>query len=207
MVTKTEDQPAQEPAENRREGQGRKTPDGKEKPEWQRRAEDFLKLPADRMWYATMGATAVAAIGLLLPWIWIDDHAAAHSMADLITFYPSHDDKWYLMRTTPLGTLTVLVAPMFTALFVLTNAIKAIINEPSTSLAVAGLITGLSLALFTGEITDPDRARIGTVAVPLAGMCLTMLGNLTCIGLNTWTYTRHRRSREGEAYGRSGFEW
>lgn len=179
----------------------------KEKANWQARAEEILQLPANRIWYATTGAATLAALGLLLPWMWIDDHATPHTMADLITFYAGHDDKWYLARTTPLGTLAMLAAPMLTTIFVISNAIKAVINEPSTSVAIAAVITTLTLMLLTGEITDPDRARMGSVAIPLAGMSLTMLGNLACIGLNTWEWTKQRRDQEGTPDGRRGFEW
>lgn len=211
MATETTETPAPGPAETRKEKQETDNQDqgtaNSRKPEWRRRAEELLKLPTDQMWYATMGAASLAALGLLLPWLWIDDHATPHTMADMLTFYPSHPDKWFLMRTTPLGTLAVLVAPMFTTLFVIANAIKAIVNEPSTSLAIAGTVSGLVLVLLTGEITDPDRARWAAITLPQAGMWVTTLGNLSCIGLNAWTWRRNQHARDGETDGRSGFEW
>lgn len=172
---------------------------------WRSRLEQLLKLPESRIWYASTGAALAAALGLLMPWLWIDDHSSPHTMGELITFYPAHNDKWYLLRTTPLGTLAMLFAPIFATLFVVANAIKAIINEPSTSVAIAALLTTLTLAALTGEITDPDHARLGSIAIPLAGMSITLLANLATIGINAWVWAKGRGERADQAS--SGFEW
>lgn len=164
------------------------------------------KAPGDTRWYAGLAAASVAALGLLLPWMWLDDYATAHGTADMIMFYPTHNDKWFLLRTTPLGTLTVLFVPIMMTLFTLANAVKAAINIPATSVAIANLMLALALMTLMGEIADPDRARMGAFILPQAGLALIILGNIGVPAVNLWFGLQPRFREEAEA-GRKRFEW
>lgn len=165
-----------------------------------------VKAPADQRWYAGLGASGIAALCLLLPWMWLDDYATAHGTVDMIMFFPTHNDKWFLLRTTPLGTLTVMFVPIFMTLFTLANAVKAALNTPATSVAAVNLLLGLAMMTLMGEIADPDRARMGPLVLPHAGLVLVMLGNIGVIAVNVWMGIKGRINSEA-AEGRRRFEW
>ena len=171
-----------------------------------KKLEEWLAMPQDPLWYAGVACALVAAAGLLLPWLWLDDYPAAFGLANLIMFYPSHDDEIYIISTTPLGTLTMLVAPIFIVIFGLGNAAKAILNVPSIGIGCITLIFVAALCGLTGEITDPDRGRIGAWAIPQAGMAMTIVGTLGAMAIGGWQMWRGGAAREGESPSRK-FEW
>ena len=163
----------------------------------------WLQAPDDVTWYAAVAATMLAVIGLALPWLWIDDYGKPFGLAGLIMYYPSHDDKIYILKTTPLGTLTMVIAPIFAGIFVMANAIKSVFGGPSAGMGLIAALVMVALCGLTGEITDPDRARIGDIAVPHAGLGMSMMGSLASVGVAIWQW----RSGRWEGDGEKGFEW
>ena len=166
----------------------------------------WLKLPDDPIWYVGIAGAVIAAAGLLMPWLLIDDYPSAYGIVDLILFYPNHDDKWYIIRSTPLGTLTMLFAPIFITIFTIANAVKALVNVPSAAVVIGGLVCIIALAGLTGEITDPDRGQIAGWGLPHVGMIVTLLGTTIAGGAAIWHWNQTKDIPRPDGQRRK-FEW
>ena len=157
-----------------------------------------LQIPADPLWFPGLVASTVAIASLLLPWVWIDDYPAPLNAAQLFFFYPTSNEKWYLLRTTPLGSMTTLFGPALLITMVICNAAMAIRRKPSGWLSVATIAGAAYLLLMTGEILDPDRPRVGPMPVPEFGIILLLVSQAVIIGLS-W-YRRYRDAPAGTRY-------
>ena len=142
-----------------------------------------LNIPSDPLWATGVIVCGAAMIGLLMPWVWIDDWPEPMNAGLLLFFYPSSQEKWYLLRTAPLGVLTVLFAPAFIITAVLGNAGLAIYGKPSGWLAVATTAGIIDLLWLAGGILDPDRPRAGPLAMPEIGLALLLVCRLLIIGI------------------------
>ena len=157
-----------------------------------------LNIPSDPLWVAGVIVCGAAMASLLLPWVWIDDWPEPMNAGSLLFFYLSSQEKWYLLRTTPLGVLTILFAPAFIITAVLTNAGLAIRNKPSGWLAFVTIAGILDLLWLTGEILDPDRPRAGPLAAPEIGLTLLLVCQLLIIGIIL--YRGYRDAPAGTRY-------
>lgn len=154
-----------------------------------------LNIPSDPLWTAGVIVCGAAMVGLLMPWVWIDDWPEPMNAGRLLFFYPSSQEKWYLLRTTPLGVLTILFMPAFIITAVLSNAGLAIHNKPSGWLALATIAGILDLLWLTGEILDSDRPRAGALAMPEIGLTLLLFCQLLIIA--TVLYRGYRDAPAG----------
>lgn len=157
-----------------------------------------LQIPADPLWFPGLVAATVAIASLLLPWVWIDDYPAPLNAAQLFFFYPTSNEKWYLLRTTPLGSMTTMFGPALLITMVICNAAMAIRRKPSIWLSVATIAGAAYLLLMTGEILDPDRQHVGPMPVPEFGIILLVASQAVIIGLS-W-YRRYRDAPAGTRY-------
>ena len=135
-------------------------------------------------WHIAIMISFLGIIGISMPWVWADDTAAPYNGTGILMHFPTAPDKWFMVRTTPLGSMISVLAPSMIIISVLTTSItllvKRKINQEIMGVLIMTVISTMALLYGCKEILDPDRARIGPFNAPESGLIIIIL---TCIAI------------------------
>ena len=146
---------------------------------------------AVRPWHIAILISFLGVAGLSLPWVWADDNSSAYNAVGILMHFPTAHDKWYTLKTTPLGSAISVMAPSLIIISVLSTSLIILSKQRVAPEAVgAAAITIASASLLLSgckEILDPDRARVGPFNVPEAGLAVILASAVGLIGFYIWT--------------------
>ena len=135
-------------------------------------------------WHIAIMISFVGILGISMTWVWADDFISPYNGTGILMHFPTAPNKWFMIRTTPFGSMISVVAPSCIIISVLTTSIVLLVRHKITpELMIVLAMTMISIiALLWGckEILDPDMARIGPFNTPGSGLIIIIL---TCIGI------------------------
>ena len=139
---------------------------------------------AIKPWHVAMAISLLGILGLHLPWVWADDVNSSYNAVGILMHYPTANDKLYMTRTTPIGSLISVIAPAGIIVGTLALSVNILVRQQVTREAM-GAVAGTLAAVFAllwgcKEILDPDMARLGPFNVPEAGLFLVIF---SCAGV------------------------
>ena len=138
-------------------------------------------------WHLAVIASAIAILGFFLPWATIDDHPKSLNAAGLLTYYFTAHDTWQITKTSPIGALVSVIAPLAitasTIAIIPTVAWRRQVNAAATILSITSLLFCIALLGWCTELLDPDLPRLGPFNVPQVGLIVVMLANVSVISI------------------------
>ena len=147
-----------------------------------------FKLSDIENWHVAILISVLGIVGLSLPWQWADDVAESYNAAGILMHFPTAHDKWYLVRTSPIGSMISVFAPAGIIIATLSTGIvilvKKKVSHESTTLAVTNILLIMLLMWGCKEILDPDLPRIGPFNLPQAGLSMILLSALVVAGMH-----------------------
>ena len=138
-------------------------------------------------WHLAVVAAAVAIFGFFLPWVTIDDHPNSLNAAGLLTYYFTAHDTWQITKTSPLGALVSIFAPLTittsTIAIIPAAAHRRQVNVTVAALSTISLTFCMALLGWCSDLLDPDLPRLGPFNVPDVGLIVVMLSNFTVLSI------------------------
>ena len=134
-------------------------------------------------WHIAIMISFIGILGISMTWVWADDFTSPYSGTGILMHFPNAPDKWFMIRTTPLGSMISVAAPSCIIISVLTTSIVLLVQRKITRelMGVLAMTMMSIIVLLWGckEILDPDLARIGPFNTPGSGLVIIILSCIT----------------------------